>query len=303
MFRGGALVDETSATDYDLFCYQADVQEAGGKRKGSWSCLIQVDAAGARPVRWEILANLRAGTDSAGPPHPARVSDASARAAMAAREEGERRTKALDAWLAVAERELKRLPDQLTDDITDRDTRISERRRLETATSRRLRALREMSQVTVGAPRQVTWAHVSAAAQNPKPTEKDSERISMAHVASVLHGQGFAVADVHNEDRGYDLYASRGREQRLVEVKGVWRTASSEGISMTGNEVLIASQHGQDYWLYVVDRCQDGTGVLYGTYPDPARIFADVSSGSVIVHVPGSALKAARQTEESSTCA
>ncbi len=52
MFRGGALVDETSTTDYDLFCYQADVQEAGGKRKGSWSCLIRVDAAGARPVRW-----------------------------------------------------------------------------------------------------------------------------------------------------------------------------------------------------------------------------------------------------------
>jgi superfamily II DNA or RNA helicase len=303
MFRGGALVDETSATDYDLFCYQADVQEAGGKRKGSWSCLIRVDVAGARPVRWEMLANLRAGTDSAGPPHPARVSDASTRAAMAAREEEERRAQALDAWLAVAERELKRLPDQLTDDISDRATRISERRRLEMTTARRLRALREMSQVTVGEPRQVTWAHVSAAAPNPEPTEKDSERISMAHVASVLRRQGFAVADVHSEDRGYDLHASRGREQRLVEVKGVWRTASSEGISMTGNEVLIASQHGRDYWLYVVDKCQDGTGVLYGTYPDPARIFADLSSGSVIVHVPGSALKAARQMEESSTCA
>jgi superfamily II DNA or RNA helicase len=303
MFRGGALVDGTSATDYDLFCYKADVQEAGGKRKGSWSCLIRVDAAGARPVRWEMLANLQAGTGSAGPPHPARVSDASTRAAMAAREEEERRAQALDAWLAVAERELKRLPDQLTDDIRDRDTRISERRRLETTTARRLRALREMSQVTVGEPHQVTWAHVSAAAPNPKPTEKDSERISMAHVASVLRGQGFAVADVHSEDRGYDLHASRGREQRLVEVKGVWRMASSEGISMTGNEVLIASQHRQDYWLYVVDRCQDGAGVLYGTYPDPARTFANLTTGSVIVHVPGSALKAARETEESSTCA
>ena len=303
MFRGGALVDETSATDYDLFCYQADVQEAGGKRKGSWSCLIRVDAAGARPVRWEVLANLRAGTDAAGPPHPARASDARARATMATREEEERRAHALDSWLAVAERELKRLPDQLTDGISDRDARIRERRRLEVTTARRLRELREMSQVTVGEPRQVTWAHVSAAAPSPEPTEKDSERISMAHAASVLRSQGFAVADVHSEDRGYDLHASRGREQRLVEVKGVWRTASSEGISMTGNEVLIASQHGRDYWLYVVDRCHDGAGVLYGTYPDPARIFADLSSGSVIVHVPGSALKAAREMEESPTCA
>jgi hypothetical protein len=160
-----------------------------------------------------------------------------------------------------------------------------------------------MSQVTVAEPKQVTWAHVSAAAPIPEPTEKDSERISMAHVAKVLHGQGYAVADVHTEDRGYDLHASRGREQRLVEVKGVWRAASSEGISMTGNEVLIASQHERDYWLYVVDRCHDGSGVLYGTYPDPARIFADLSSGSVIVHIPGSALKAAREMEETSTCA
>ena len=160
-----------------------------------------------------------------------------------------------------------------------------------------------MSQVTVGEPKQVTWAHVSAAAPIPEPTEKDSERISMTHVAKVLRDQGFAVADVHTEDRGYDLHASRGREQRLVEVKGVWQTASSEGISMTGNEVLIATQHGRDYWLYVVDRCQDGAGVLYGTYPDPARIFADLSTGTVIVHVPGSALKAAREKEESSTCA
>ena len=301
MFRGGALVDETSATDYDLFCYRADAQEAGGKRKGTWSCLVRVDAAGARPVRWEMLANLRPGTGSAGPPHPARANDASTRASMAAHDEQERRAHALDAWLAVADRELKRLPDQLTDGIADRASRIGERRRLEVTTARRLKELREMSQVTIGEPMQLTWAHVSAAAPVPEPTEKDSERISMTHVAKVLREQDFAVADVHTEDRGYDLHATRGREQRLVEVKGVWQTASSQGISMTGNEVLIATQHGRDYWLYVVDRCQDGTGTLYGTYPDPTRTFVNLSTGSVIVHVPGSALKAAR--EESVTCA
>jgi superfamily II DNA or RNA helicase len=303
MFRGGALIDETSATDYDLFCFRSDVSEAGGKRKGTWSCLIRVDAAGARPVRWEMLANLRPGPGSAGPPHPARVNDANTRASMAARDEQERRAHALDAWLAVADRELKRLPDQLTDGISDRASRIGERRRLELTTARRLKELREMSQVTVGEPTQLTWAHVGAAAPVREPTEKDSERISMTHVAKVLREQDFAVADVHTEDRGYDLHATRGREQRLVEVKGVWQTASSQGISMTGNEVLIATQHGRDYWLYVVDRCQDGTGSLYGTYPDPVRTFIDLSTGSVIVHVPGSALKAAREEEESATCA
>ena len=303
MFRGGTLVDESSATDYDLFCYRSDVSEAGGKRKGTWSCLVRVDTAGARPVRWELLANLRPGTGSAGPPHPARVNDAQGRATIAAREEQERRAHALDAWLAVADRELKRLPDQLTDGIRDRTTRIAERRRLEVTTARRLDDLRKMSQVTIGEPGQLAWAHVSAAAPKPEPTEKDSERISMTHVAKVLREQGFAVADVHTEDRGYDLHASRGREQRLVEVKGVWQNASSQGISMTGNEVLIATQHGRDYVLYVVDHCQDGTGILYGVYPDPARTFTDVSAGTVIVHVPGSALKAAREDEESVTCA
>jgi superfamily II DNA or RNA helicase len=303
MFRGGALIDETSATDYDLFCYRADVQEAGGKRKGTWSCLVRVDAAGARPVRWEMLANLRPASGAAGPPHPARMNDARTRASMAAHDEQERRAHALDAWLAVADRELKRLPDQLTDGISDRVSRIAERRRLEVTTAGRLKELREMSQVTVGEPKQVTWAHISAAAPVPEPTEKDSERISMTHVAKVLRDQGFAVADVHTEDCGYDLHASRGREHRLVEVKGVWQTASSQGISMTGNEVLIATQHSRDYWLYVVDKCQDGSGTLYGTYPDPARTFADLSTGTVIVHVPGSALKAAREKEESATCA
>ena len=302
MFRGGALVDETSTTDYDLFCYQVDVQEAGGRRKGSWSCLVRVNAAGARPVRWELLANLRPGTGAAGPPHLARVNDASSCAATAASQEQERRAHTLGVWLSVAERELKRLPDQLTDDITDRSRRIGERRQLQATTERRLQALREMSQVTFGEPRQLTWARVTAAAPNPEPTEKDSERVSMAHVADVLRRQGFAVADVHTERRGYDLHTNRGREQRLVEVKGVWQSVSSQGISMTGKEVLVATQHGRDYWLYVVDKCHDGHGTLYGAYPDPAKTFADLSTGSVIIHVPGSLLKAARTNQEAATC-
>jgi len=303
MFRGGTLVDGTSTTDYDLFCYRSDVQEAGGRRKGTWSCLVRVDAAGARQVRWEMLAKLRPGAAPAGPPHPARANDALARAGLAARDEQVRRAHALDAWLAVADRELRRLPDQLTDGIADRAIRIGERRRLEATTTRRLKELWEMSQVTFGQPRQLTWAHVIAAAPDPEPTEKDSERISMTHVADVLRRQGFAVADVHAEDRGYDLHASRGREQRLVEVKGVWQVASSEGVSMTANEVLIATQQGSDYWLYVVDRCNDGIGALYGAYQDPVRTFAGLSAGSVVVHVPGSALKAARERDGSVTCA
>ncbi len=302
MFRGGSLVDETSATDYDLFCLQSKVQESGGKRNGTWSCLVRVDAAGARLVSWEMLANLRSGNPVVGPPHPARVNDATTRAVDAARAEQERRARSLDAWFAVASRELKRLPEQLTDDIADRSSRVAERKRLEATTASRLDQLREISQVSIEQPTRVAWARIGAAAPDSEPTEKDSERISMAHVTRLLREQGFAVADVHLEGLGYDLHASRGREMRLVEVKGVWRAASSQGISMTGNEVLIGTQHGRDYWLYVVDQCQDGVGTLYGVYPDPVGTFGEMFRSSVVVHVPGSALKSVRE-EEHSTCA
>jgi len=67
--------------------------------------------------------------------------------------------------------------------------------------------------------------------------------------------------------------------------------------------VLIATQHGSAYWLYVVDHCNDGQGRMYGAYPDPVRTFQDLSRGDVIIHVPGSALKAARETQEPATCA
>jgi len=303
MFRGGALVDQTSSAGYDLFAYEADLTEAGGRRKSTWSCLIRVDSAGARPVRWELLANLTAAEAPAGGPHPGRVHDAVARAAMAAGEEQARRAQALDAWLHVAQRELDLLPNQLTNDISDRETRIAERNRLKDMTAQRLADLRQMSEVSIGQPRQVAWARVTAAAPLAAPTEADSERISMDLVAEHLREQGYAVADVHIEGRGYDLHASHGREQRLVEVKGVWHAASSQGVNLTANEVLIATQHGKDYWLYVIDQCHDGKGTLYGSYADPVRTFGDLATGHVVVHVPGSALKAARHTEEHATCA
>jgi superfamily II DNA or RNA helicase len=303
LHRGGGLIDQTSSTDYDLFAYEADLTEAGGRRKGTWSSLIRVDSAGARKVEWAMLANLTTTPTPAGKPHPGRAHDALGRATMAANDDQHQRATALDDWLRVAGGELAKLPNDLTDEIIDGDARRAERARLKAMTTARLVDLRQMSEVTIGEPRQVTWARVTAAAPLADPTEKDSERISMDHVAEWLRAEGYAVADVHTEGRGYDLHASHGREQRLVEVKGVWRAASSDGISMTANEVLIATQHGSAYWLYVVDQCNDGKGQMYGTYSDPVRTFQGLSRGDVIIHVPGSALKAARETQEHVPCA
>lgn len=303
LHRGGALTDPTSSTDYDLFAFEADLAEAGGRRQGTWSQLLRVDSAGARPVRWETLANLTPNTTPAGKPHPGRAHDASARANMAAGEEQERRETALEAWLRVAATELATLPNDLTDDIKEGDKRRAERNRLKDMTRQRLADLRQMGEVSIGTPRQVTWVRVTASAQPATPTETDSERISSDLVADLLRAEGFAVADVHTEGRGYDLHASRGREQRLVEIKGIWTAASSQGVSLTANEVLIATQHAWNYWLYVVDQCHDGTGRVYGTYADPVRTFRHFTKGDVVVHVPGSALKAARHAQEPATCA
>ena len=60
---------------------------------------------------------------------------------------------------------------------------------------------------------------------------------------------------------------------------------------MTGNEVLIATQHRRNYWLYVVDQCADGVGRFFGAYEDPATLFSTDMTGDAIFRVPGSSLK------------
>ena len=150
-------------------------------------------------MRWEVLANLRAGTDAAGPPHPARASDARARATMATRED----RKGVPTRLTLARRggrELKRLPDQLTDGISDRDARIRERRRLEVTTARRLSGA---SRDEPGDRRRAETSHMGTRERcctEPR-ADREGQRAHLhgARSQSVLREQGFAVADVHSE--------------------------------------------------------------------------------------------------------
>jgi superfamily II DNA or RNA helicase len=297
LFQGGVLTDPTSVTDYDLLVYEANVTEAGGRRKSVWSCLMRVDATGARPIRWEILANLQPERTPRGVLHPARAADADERAAQFLAEKRAAHQTALAGWLKTAERELQRLPSALTSGVMDAAERRAIRARVEQAVADRRRDLEQLGQVDVGPPRRLGWAHVIAAGTPPSPTDKDSEAIAMARVTALLRSDGWAVADVHTEGRGYDLHAVQGPAQRCVEVKGVWQNASSQGIQMTGNEVLVGRQLGTDYWLYVVDQCSTG-GRLFGMYPDPVALFGDAMKDVSVVTVPGSALLAARDARE-----
>jgi superfamily II DNA or RNA helicase len=299
LWRGGTVEDPTSVTDYDLLCFEAKVTEGGGRRETTWSYLVRVDDVGAKPVNWELLPNLRA-TDR--PPralHPAHAADAETAATTAATDDGVRRRTALDAWLSSAGRQLERLPGDLTDDIRDRSIRLATQQRLQQAVEDRLAVLRAAAAIEVGEIRRVGWAHVVGTGVPQDPTEKDSETIAMAHVTALLRRDRWAVADRHNErpGPGYDLEARKGRLQRCVEVKGVWRSAASGGVSVTGNELAKAAILGDDYWLYVTDQCHDGIGTLYAAYQNPAAVFADAAKDVPVLHIAGSALKAAKEAQ------
>ncbi|KJK51674.1 helicase [Lentzea aerocolonigenes] len=294
LYQSGAAADPTSLTPYDLYAYEARMTESDGKRASVWATLIKVDdSGGARAVRWETLANL-APTDQPGTaPHPAREGRAIETALAVAADTVAEHTKVRSDWFAQARRDLSNLPLNLTDGIDDRDTRVEMRRRLQAQTTKRLEELERLVKVALTEPKLVGRIRVLAAADNTTRAEIDAELVSMRHVQQLLVDDGWFVEDVHAEGRGYDLEARRHSQVRHVEVKGVLGSAASNGIRMTGREVLIATQHRKDYWLYVIDQCADNKGRFFGAYEDPATLFATDMVGDAIFRVPGSSLRKA----------
>jgi superfamily II DNA or RNA helicase len=292
VFRSGAVEDPTSLTAYDLYAFQAEMTESAGSRTSVWASLVKVDDGGsARAVRWETLANLVAAPVQGTEVHPARLQAAEGAAAEVAGRTLADHRKVRSDWFAQARKDLMNLPLTITDGIEDRDERIAMRRTLQEQTAERLRQLEQLAQVELTAPKLVGRLRVLPAAAPEVAKEAQSEWVAMTFVRKHLEEDGWQVDDVHSEGRGYDLEARRHSQVRQVEVKGVAGDASSDGIRMTGNEVLIATQHRASYWLYVVDRCADGTGQLFGAYEDPATLFGDDMVGNAIFRVPGTVLR------------
>jgi superfamily II DNA or RNA helicase len=292
LYQSGAAADPTSLTPYDLYAFEATMSESDGRRTSAWATLIKVDDVGsARPVRWETLANLMPAQQHGTAPHPAREGVAVAAASEVAAATLAQNRKVRADWFAQARRDLENLPLSLTESISDRSARLELRRRLQAQTAQRLEELERLAGVQLSEPNQVGRIRVLAAADMTIEAEISAEMVSMRHVQQILEDDGWAVADVHKEDRGYDLEARRNSQVRHVEVKGVLGSAASDGIRMTGNEILIATQHRKDYWLYVVDQCANGRGRFFGAYQDPAILFAADMTGHAIFRVPGSSLK------------
>jgi superfamily II DNA or RNA helicase len=296
LYRGGRLNDPNSVTDYDLLVYEIPVVEGGGRRTSRLSYLIRSDSTGARSLKWEVLANLERAEPLAKTPHPASRTNADTAAELALNEDLRRRKLALKAWLTQARIQLKQLPNDLTDHIKEQSERLARRATIEGAVAERIDELDHAVTIEHGDLSFIGWAHVRGTGFPPDPKEGDSETIAMIHVKKLLEADGWGVADRHLEkDLGFDLHATRGGKQRCVEVKGVWNAASSTGIRMTGQEVARAGLLGDDYWLYVVDQCNDSLGTLFHYWRNPALVFADATKDVAVVSIPGSALTAARQ--------
>jgi superfamily II DNA or RNA helicase len=296
LYQGGGLHDPNSVTDYDLFVFDASLSEGGGRRSIRWSYLVRVDRTAARAVKWEILANLKPGDRVPRSPHPARITNAATAAEVALGKDLDIRRKAFASWLKESRTQLQQLPNDLTDHIVDHDERVEARSAIERAIAGRLAELDAAVTLSHGPLNRIGWAHVKGTGLPPDPTETDSETIAMAHVVELLAQDGWGVADRHTEkDLGFDLHARRGGEQRCVEVKGVWGSASSQGIRLTGQEVAKAGLLADDYWLYVVDKCSDGRGSLFYAWRNPAVVFANATQDVAVVRIPGSALSAAKE--------
>ena len=289
LYRGAVLRDETTATDYTLFLFEAPATE--GQRKLTWRQLVKVDAAGARAVRFDVLNNMVPfeGTNEGGY-HPGEHHNARVAAVEAIGDRKTKREKVLDEWHAAASKQLRRLPADLVRDVKDQEDRRQLRDRAKQAVEVRTNALRAASDLHVDEPELIGWAKVLGRGKPELPTEKNSEQIAMDHVIGLLGGAGFDVADVSQERVGYDVRAKRHFRQRLIEVKGIWESASSTGIRLTGDEMIRAGIHGDDYWLYVVDECQNGSGVLRAVVRNPAKVFDGLARDVPILAIKGSDL-------------
>ena len=291
LYRGGLLRDTTSVTDYDLHVYASETETGG--RLTDWGCLVRRDEAGARPISWETLSCLERAEGTENRQHPASVADSRVAAERALEKDLDQLNSALASWGARARHHLERLPDSLTRDIKEANERRARRKHLQEAVTLRICELATTTSATPGPLRHIGWCRVAGAGVPPEPTEKDSEALSMAFVRDLLNADGWGVTDVHTAGEGFDLLARRGHAQRCVEVKGVWDTASSRGITLTGNEIVKAGLLADDYWLYVVDECRSG-GRLFAAYRNPAAIFSGVAKDVATVRINGSDLAAAR---------
>jgi superfamily II DNA or RNA helicase len=143
-----------------------------------------------------------------------------------------------------------------------------ERRRADLGRQRAL-SLQAVERVTTA----LVLPHPEGAKPEIRRLQPDPETEATAMRVAIEHerAQGRAVADVHEQNLGYDLTSldTQSGELRLIEVKGIGGATGT--VLLTPNERRVAEDRRDCYWLYVVTDCDTGPR-LQGPIKDPARL-------------------------------
>jgi len=141
---------------------------------------------------------------------------------------------------------------------------------------RRRKELQQERSLTLQAVERITSVLVLPHPERESPEVRhlrsnlQTEAIAMGVAIEYEKSQGRQVYDVHDKNLGYDLTSLdlRSGELRLIEVKGL---AEGEGsVMLTPNELRVAQDRRDCYWLYVVTHCNN-TPQLREPVKDPAR--------------------------------
>jgi uncharacterized protein DUF3883 len=161
-----------------------------------------------------------------------------------------------------AEGRLAQAETRHADLLTRRDKR---RRELERQRSLSLQAVERMVSVLILPHPERESPEVRNLRPNPE-TEATAMRVVMEHETA----QGRHVYDVHEKNLGYDLTSPdlNSGELRLIEVKGIGDANGT--VVLTPNELRVAQDRRDCYWLYVVTHCNTKPQ-LREPMKDPAR--------------------------------
>jgi superfamily II DNA or RNA helicase len=293
LFRGGAVVDRASLTSYFLFAYHADIEHHDGIRKVRHTVpfLIRFSGAGAFPVAWESIMNLDACPTESGSPPPAARYEAEAAANEAVEAELARLRQEKGDWVKQARDDLDAIERRYRAQI--RNLPAEQRKALVESFAlqkeQRVVQLDAIRSVAAMKPRLLGWIYVEGGARTAElGRDPDSEKVAISTVVSELERLGFSVDDRQTAGLGYDLFARRAGDQRLVEVKGF--KDDLKPVTLEQYEWAQAQQRGSDYWLYVVVNCATEPAVLLRV-KDPAATFPEGPKMIQRFSIPVSALR------------
>jgi superfamily II DNA or RNA helicase len=178
---------------------------------------------------------------------------------------------AVGRWAEEAERGVEGAAGNLKQ-AEDRQAQLLHRREVRRQEMERQRAL------TLQAVERLTSIIVLPHPERDRPDivnlrpDPETEAVAMKVVIDHERQKGRHVADVHEQNLGYDLTSLdvNSGELRLIEVKGIG--GSTGTVCLSPNEKHVAEDRSECYWLYVVTNCKSDSPVLQEPIPNPARM-------------------------------